>query len=1275
MKKILCGILAAAMLLSSVPCAFAEGNVYRDIYVDVNGSDSAAGDKASPFATLLRAQEEVRKINADMTGDIVVHLGEGTFRLEDRMLFTTEDSGKNGYNVIWQGAEGDKTAVSGGEQIGGFKASEEYEGVWETTVPQADTILQMSVNGEMRYVAKSANMVKGLPRNENVYNDEYYKQHPEDKMKEFTYYYVDPNTQYLADGFYMSKRDIGFYENQEDILFMANLHWISRIMPLQSIEQNPNDAEQVIVRMKNPLFSSEINLNDFIECRFNPKREFTIMNAMELLDEPGEFYFNRKTKKLYYIPEENENMNTAEVVVPKLENLITILGNDIDDKVTNLVFNGITFRDTKFDYMNGVFGNQAVTYYTPRTYGKGFNGVEVSYADNINFSDNVFKCMAGVALRLLNACRNCNVSGNVFYDIGDSAIIFGAPYHGDYNLGASGVSEDVPVSEKNAPVELLQRIDTRVDSSSYRHTNKENSLFYVTYQGLGYSDATYQNGDYDFLNKTWFNEESLTENHNKKPYDGAWKDDASYLENKKPWVKFELDRSYKLDEIIVSFDPNVLKPEETSGFEILASNDIDFKEYDVIRTVDTPEKDINRYKVDKETKYRYIMIRSLTPKVFGLSHVWATTKDIKPYVKNQRLKNITIENNYCERIGTIFARSIGLIVLHGEKFKISHNEFRDVGYSGMSIGYSWNRYLITCRNFEVDYNLTYDTTQAMHDGGGIYTLGPQPGSVYRNNYIQFTRLGLNSFYTDNGSRYMNINGNIMMGGTYLLSPYAKGETGISENIFRNNYGNHDVAQKTAMADNDWEELIMILPGQAIDSVSYDTIAHAGLEKEYKNLSEKVPRAHNNLEFKYELSYSANTQERAAIFSSEKTGIESELPNISTKAVYGNGLGMYPYECKNMIDDTKEYYEGASNTDIYMRVLKVHELEENLMNMFRRYSFEDTLKLCEEQLSFARDNTVPEPGQKSCNKYPKEAVDEFAKVIEETKNKSANMTIDEEYKYLTRLENAYNTLESKKNSAEIEYVYADGVSKIDINKDERTVKLYLPKNASTKLTGVDIRVSQNAKLAKIVGTEVDLEKPITLPIHCNGNNRYEMWTMSIVREEAEDISNLGNAEWVTTSEEAKEMIKKYQDHGTHLPASEYIYMANGFAKNGTTGFSFKPVTQNEINTFSVILGADTLENQENSTTVNNRCEVVFNDNKADFYKIVNGQKTLVKSIPDVNINYNQKNDFAYTVTEAGDNLYFKVWLNGKLIFTPVINSYSWDGYTGIYSRYMDIKIYK
>ena len=34
-------------------------------------------------------------------------------------------------------------------------------------------------------------------------------------------------------------------------------------------------------------------------------------NALELLDEPGEFYFDRAEKKLYYLPMEDEDMETA----------------------------------------------------------------------------------------------------------------------------------------------------------------------------------------------------------------------------------------------------------------------------------------------------------------------------------------------------------------------------------------------------------------------------------------------------------------------------------------------------------------------------------------------------------------------------------------------------------------------------------------------------------------------------------------------------------------------------------------------------------------------------------------------------------------------------------------------------------------------------------------------------------------------------------------------------------------------------------------------------
>lgn len=1277
MKKIWCSIIAFVLLMSSVPCAMAQNNVYKDIYVDVNGDDTANGDKVNPFATLERAQKEVQAISEGMTGDIIVHLGEGKFYLNDRMLFTSDDSGKNGYSVIWQGADDGKTVVSGGEEIGGFKESAEYEGVWETTVPQFDSVLQLSVNGEVRYVAKSANMVKGLARNKNVYNDEYYKQHPEDQLKDFPYYYCDPNTPYLADGFYMSKRDLGFYENPEDIIVKQDIYWITQIDHVEAIEQDPHDADRVIVRMKNPWFTYGINLADTMPVRFNPQREFTMMNAMEFLDEPGEFYFNKKTKKLYYIPLENEDMTTAEVVVPKLENLVHIQGNDIDDKVKNVIFKSITFRDTKSDYSKGLNANQASSNIGCRVFIKGFRGIEVEYADNVSFYDNTFTCMGDAALELSNACENCSVVGNVFYDIGDSAMIFGDASHGDYNIGAAGVTEAVPESEKNSPVELIQRNETRLDASAYASIDKTKVLMRVvnrrTNNGTNLSAG---NGYYETLNKTWFNEKSLTAYDNNLPYNGAWLDDTSYLANEKPWVKFEFEREFSLDEIIVSFDPNALKPEETSDFEILGSNDINFKEYDVIKTVNgVPESDINRYPVQTETKYRYIMIRSLTSKPFGVSRVWATTKDIKPYVKNQRSKNINIENNYCERIGTLLQRAIGLIVLHAENFKITHNEFRDIGYSGISIGFRWDINNISCRNMEVAYNITSDTTQSMHDGGGIYTLGPQPGSVYHNNYIQSVVLGMNSFYTDNGTSRMNINGNVMVGGTRLLAPYQRGEQGISNNVFRNNYGNHSMAALTAAEDNDFEAQKVILPGQAIDSVSYDTIAHAGLEDEYKNLKSKVSDRRDNLEYKYELAYAANSFERDAFFGTEKQGINEELTKLVSDAKCGNGLGMYPYECKEEIEYIKEYCDGAVNTDDNMKTVKAHELERHLTKAFRRYSFADTLRLCEEKLLFAKNNTVPDSGIGSCNKYPKDAVDKFEKTVEDIKGKSENISVDDEYKYLLELENAYNEIEAQKNSAEIEYIYADGASKFEINNEERTVKVYLPDSAPKKLTGVDIRVSSNAKIAKIIGTELDLEKPISIPIFCSGNNRYKIWTISAAPEETKNVSKLGEADWVTTTDEADGMIKKYNDNSTHLPAGEYIYMADGYNKNGATEVTFKPLTKNEMNTFSFILGAESKENQEKSTKVNNRCEIVFNDSTAEFYKIVNGQRTLIKSISDVKIGYDQKNTISYTITETGNNLYFKVWLNGELIFTPVVNSYSWGGYAGIYSRYMDIKIYK
>ena len=135
------------------------------------------------------------------------------------------------------------------------------------------------------------------------------------------------------------------------------------------------------------------------------------------------------------------------------------------------------------------------------------------------------------------------------------------------------------------------------------------------------------------------------------------------------------------------------------------------------------------------------------------------------------------------------------------------------------------------------------------------------------------------------------------------------------------------------------------------------------------------------------------------------------------------------------------------------------------------------------------------------------------------------------------------------------------------------------------------------------------------------------------------------------------------------------MADKCAADKENYISFNPMTKNKNNTFKVILGAEKAVNQENSTTVNNRCEVAFNNNKADFYKIVNGSSTLIASAENVPINYNGKNTLKYTIEKIDDNLYFKICLNDKLILSPVVVKYPYDSYLGFYSKHMDIKIYK
>ena len=52
-----------------------------------------------------------------------------------------------------------------------------------------------------------------------------------------------------------------------------------------------------------------------------------VENALELLDQPGEWYLDESAQIVYYKPLAGQNMTTAQVIAPSIQTILTVEGN------------------------------------------------------------------------------------------------------------------------------------------------------------------------------------------------------------------------------------------------------------------------------------------------------------------------------------------------------------------------------------------------------------------------------------------------------------------------------------------------------------------------------------------------------------------------------------------------------------------------------------------------------------------------------------------------------------------------------------------------------------------------------------------------------------------------------------------------------------------------------------------------------------------------------------------------------------------------------------
>ncbi len=138
-------------------------------------------------------------------------------------------------------------------------------------------------------------------------------------------------------------------------------------------------------------------------------------------------------------------------------------------------------------------------------------------------------------------------------------------------------------------------------------------------------------------------------------------------------------------------------------------------------------------------------------------------------VRDNIIANCTIRN-----CGTEFEGSVGIFVGYANGTVISHNEIYDLPYSGISAGWGWGEedagggaypipYIYATPTpagaNRIEYNHIHHVMQRRDDGGGVYTLGNQPGTVIRGNHIHDNGEGPGGIYLDEGSGFIEITGN------------------------------------------------------------------------------------------------------------------------------------------------------------------------------------------------------------------------------------------------------------------------------------------------------------------------------------------------------------------------------------------------------------------------------------------------------------------------------------------------------------------------------------
>jgi len=419
-------LVSAALTVIVASQTPASGATQATYYVAPNGNDTNPGTITSPFRTLQRARDVVRTANANMTGDIYVYLRGGNYPVSSTIEFGPGDSGTNGFRVIYSAYPSETPVLEGGVQVTGW--TQHSGNIWKAPLDRANKLRALYVNEKRAFMASKTINSAGCYGTYNVTAGQ-------------ASWAWESGSQ--CEGARYSLADFpAIARNQDDIEIETATTWTTAIVGVRQVATSADGANRVALFQQPGAAIAQGAFNGNAQVGGSHK----VMNAFEFLDTPGEFFFDKTSRTLYYFKAASDNMATATVFAPN--NVVTVLriaGTSTTSHARNITFSGLTVQHSDwnlFTVAGSAFkqaqqgnlgalayakGNFHVYYYRNVDVTPGI--IHIQNADGILLQRNRIQHTGADGINMVNDVQSSQLIGNYTNDVAGSAITVGHPQH------------------------------------------------------------------------------------------------------------------------------------------------------------------------------------------------------------------------------------------------------------------------------------------------------------------------------------------------------------------------------------------------------------------------------------------------------------------------------------------------------------------------------------------------------------------------------------------------------------------------------------------------------------------------------------------------------------------------------------------------------------------------------------------------------------------------------------------------------------------------------